>query len=454
MAKKKITYVCRECGAKSPTLTGKCLKCGSWSSLEEEIPESASHEVRGLGQKEGPQKISAISMSQDHRQSTGLSELDRVLGGGLMPGSLTLIGGDPGIGKSTLLLQTLSLLEAAGEKTLYISGEESAQQIAHRAHRLGMPGSQLPIYCETNLETILDTCEKYKPNFIVLDSIQTIYLPELAHSPGAEVQLRSATLKLMVYAKSNHCSVILVGHVTKGGVIAGPKLIEHMVDTVIYFEGEPHSPFRLLRSIKNRFGATHEIGVFEMRSSGLIPIENPSVLFSHDGGISKSGSVVTCNLEGSRPILVEIQALVNKSNYSQAQRVAMGIDAKRVHIILALLEKYAGIEVGLQDVFLSAAGGFKISEPSADLAIACAVASNHLGKKPLERCIFLGELSLSGEVRPISQWEVRAKEASRLGYEKVILPYPAHTPKPPKAKTTELIYVKSLQEAIEKGIQC
>jgi len=451
MNKKKSSFECSSCGAKSPVQTGRCLKCGSWGSVAEvrEQTSPGSSGSRGLGQGNGPQILSTIEITDQSRLSTAQSELDRVLGGGLVKGSLTLIGGDPGIGKSTLLLQTLCLLSAAGVSCLYVSGEESPQQIALRAKRLGMPASKLPVLCETNIDVLMEWCQNNPPQIMVVDSIQTLYRPELPHSPGAEVQLREITLALMVYAKTTASTVILVGHVTKSGAIAGPKLIEHMVDTVIYFEGEAHSPFRLLRSIKNRFGATHEIGVFEMRGTGLISMENPSQLFSTLHSAPHPGTITTCNLEGTRPILVEIQALVNRSSYSQAQRVAMGLDSKRLHILLALLEKYAGIEVGLEDVFISAAGGFRISEPASDLALAAAVASSHLGVVAQPSTLCIGELSLSGELRPVSQWEVRIREATRMGYTRIIFPSAQHKKLPRAPEGVNFFCAQSLQEALK-----
>jgi len=422
MAKKlKTEYVCRECGNISSKWGGKCLECGAWSSLEERAP--APEKTRGLStQASGAQKLRDIDVSEQNRLHTGNAELDRALGGGFAPGSLLLIGGDPGIGKSTLLLQTMANLAAAGKKALYVSGEESAQQVKLRSSRLESGGSDMLLLCETSLPKVLDEAKKMQPDIMVIDSIQTLFQPELNGTPGTVTQLRECTLELMVFAKQTGCITILVGHVTKEGQIAGPKILEHMVDTVIYFEGESNGQFRILRAIKNRFGATDEIGVFEMTARGLMPVGNPSLVFLQQTAENAPGSVITSTMEGTRALLLEIQALVSTSGYSVAQRVAMGVDPRRLTIILALLEKFAGMEIGNSDVFVSVAGGLKVNDPGTDLAIALAIASNHLGKELPARIVALGELGLAGDLRAVSQLELRLREISRLGFHEAVIP--------------------------------
>ncbi len=443
---KSKSFFCRECGAKSPKWNGKCLTCGAWSSMEEEAASEPASEKRGLSTSGRPTLLKDVDISSSVRLKTGLEEFDRVLGGGIVKGSLVLLGGDPGIGKSTLILQVMITLSTAGVPCLYVSGEESLQQIKIRSQRLNLPHPDLPVMSETSLTAILEQAEKLKPKVIVIDSIQTVYKEELPGAPGAEMQLREATLALMIYAKSHDCAVFIIGHVTKGGVIAGPRLIEHMVDTVIYFEGDRHYVYRILRAVKNRFGATSEIGVFEMAAQGLLPVKNPSTVFIENAARENPGSIITCSMEGSRPILVEVQALVNRSSYANAQRVSMGFDSKRLTIILALLEKFAGVQVGLQDVFISIAGGYRISEPSADLAIAAAVASNHLTKSPIAGTLVMGELGLGGELRMISLLELRIKEAIRLGFNRIIIPQSSKR----FSVKGDIIQVKRLQDALEK----
>jgi len=448
-SKSGVLYACRECGDTTAKWSGKCLSCGSWDSLTEVAAtavEEAS-EKRGLGDVSEAKSLKHIEVLKEPRTRTGMTELDRVLGGGIVPGSLVLIGGDPGIGKSTLLLQMAATLSAGDVRVLYVTGEESLTQLKMRAERLETPSPDMAVLSETNLDAIFRQCLAVKPTVLVIDSIQTIYKPDLPGSPGSMSQLRECTLALMVHAKSSGTAIFIVGHVTKEGVLAGPRMLEHMVDTVIYFEGERHNAYRILRAVKNRFGATHEIGVFEMASTGLIQVDNPSQVFAHNRGERDPGSVVSCSIEGTRPILIEVQALVSRSNYSMPQRVSMGLDSKRLTILLALLEKFAGIEIGMQDVFVSLAGGFRIEEPAVDLAIAAAVASNHLGKKCLADTLALGELGLNGELRTIPQADTRVMEAARLGFKTVVLP------KPMQGKVNvpgvDLKFVKKLGDAFE-----
>jgi DNA repair protein RadA/Sms len=448
-AKSGTLYACRECGDTTAKWSGKCLSCGSWDSLIEVAATAVEEDgqKRGLGDVGEALRLKQVETKKEPRTRSGLSEFDRVLGGGIVPGSLVLIGGDPGIGKSTLLLQVATVLSVADVPVLYVTGEESLTQLKMRAERLETPSPEMFVLSETNLDAIFKQCEKTRPGVLVIDSIQTIYKPDLPGSPGSMTQLKECTLALMVHAKSTGTAVFIVGHVTKDGVLAGPRMLEHMVDTVIYFEGERHNAYRILRAVKNRFGATHEIGVFEMASAGLTQVENPSQVFVHNRGERDPGSVVSCALEGTRPILVEVQALVSRSNYSMPQRVSMGLDSKRLTILLALLEKFAGINIGPQDVFVSLAGGFRVEETAVDLAIAAAVASNHLGRKCLANTLALGELGLNGELRTIPQVDARVKEAMRLGFKTIVLP------KPMQGKVNvpgvELKFVKKLSDAFE-----
>lgn len=426
MAKSKndTEYACSECGGISPKWAGKCPHCGAWSSLVER-PVQEMRPTRGLGgdTTHGVSRpLKSIATKDTQRLSTANPEFDRTLGGGLAPGSLVLIGGDPGIGKSTLVLQTLATMAAAGVKALYVSGEESAVQVKLRSERLQVSGSDLLLLCETSLERILDEAKRIQPEILVIDSIQTVYKTELPGTPGSITQLRECTLDLMIYAKNTGCITLLVGHVTKDGQIAGPRILEHMVDTVAYFEGDRNNQYRILRTIKNRFGATDEIGVFEMTGRGLESVPNPSKIFLQDAEISAPGSVVSCTIEGSRALLFEAQALVSRSNFATAQRVAAGIDPKRLTIILALLEKFGGVPIGNSDVFASIAGGLKVNDTGTDLAIALAIASNHLGIAMPNHSLAIGELGLSGEVRPVSQMDLRIKEAHRLGFDEIVIP--------------------------------
>jgi DNA repair protein RadA/Sms len=446
-AKKKSQFFCQSCGAITPKWTGKCMTCGTWSSLVEEPVQTPQTRQRGLGGSGKVTLLKDVDCDGNVRLHTGMGELDRVLGGGIISGSLVLVGGDPGIGKSTLLLQMTATLSAADVACLYVSGEESLTQIKVRARRLNIPSPNLPIFSETNLTAVLEAAEKVRPKILVLDSIQTVYNPDLPGSPGSETQLKEAAHRLMVFAKTLNCTVFLVGHVTKGGQIAGPKMIEHMVDTVVYFESEKQSLFRVLRAVKNRFGATNEIGVFEMTAVGLTPVTNASAFFVHRSGERDPGSIITCSMEGTRPVLLEIQALVNPSAFSNPQRVAMGFDSRRLTILLALLEKFGGIEICGQDVFISVAGGFRIDDPAADIAVASAVASNHLNKKCLPGALALGELGLNGEVRSVSFLAQRIKEGVRMGFKRIIIPQAA---KKPAVKGAELVPVRRLQQALDE----
>jgi DNA repair protein RadA/Sms len=465
-ASKSPVFACRECGDTFSKWAGKCPSCGSWDSLIEfkDAPAEAAVSARGLGAGGAGSSLGAksgfgalgstqgavmalkdIPAQDENRVRTGIAEFDRVLGGGVVEGSLILIGGDPGIGKSTLLLQTAALLSAGGVKTLYISGEESLGQLKLRAARLETPGSDLLVAAETDLNEIFRRCAETAPRVLIIDSIQTVHKPDVNSSPGSVTQLREATLALMVHAKTTGCAVFLVGHVTKEGQLAGPRILEHMVDTVIYFEGERHHAYRILRAVKNRFGATHEIGVFEMVSTGLRQVSNPSEAFLQTRDDRAPGSVVTCCLEGSRPLLLEVQALVGRTNYAMPQRVSMGFDQKRLTLLLAILEKFAGLEIGPQDVFVNLAGGFRVDEPAIDLAVAAAVAGNHLGKRSVPGVLALGELGLNGELRPVPQIEARLREAQRLGFRIAVVPETQKAP--PRIPGLELRVAKRIRDA-------
>ncbi len=449
-AKTDTQFLCSECGSSFPKWAGKCPDCGAWSSLQE-VKIASQTPSRGLGTGAGSSQAVSLKEITSHdtkRLSSSNKEFDRTLGGGFAPGSLILIGGDPGIGKSTLVLQTVATMSAAGVKALYVSGEESAVQVKLRSERLNVSGSDLKLLCETNLKHVLEEAEREKPEILVIDSIQTLYKTELSGTPGSLTQLRECTLDLMIFAKTTNCITILIGHVTKDGQIAGPRLLEHMVDTVAYFEGDRNHQFRILRTIKNRFGATDEIGVFEMTHRGLEAVENPSRVFLNEDSLTSSGSVVSCSIEGSRAILFEVQALVNQTSYAVAQRVASGMDAKRLIIILALLEKFGGIQIGSSDVFTSIAGGIKVSDAGTDLALALAIAGNHLGIALPPQTLVIGELGLSGEVRPVSQLNLRLKEAIRLGFNEIIIPKGGKMEKVPA--NVKITAVSRMTEAIQR----
>ena len=422
MAKTKSVYTCQSCGFKSPKWLGKCPDCNQWNSLVEEI---AFEERRGLQVFEGdysPQPITTLEAREDDRLKTGIQELDRVLGGGIVLGSATLIGGDPGIGKSTLLLQAVARLANNGIKVLYVSGEESPKQTKIRGERLGVTSENLFIYAENTMERILDSVKRLKPNVLVIDSIQTMYTQTLESSPGSVSQVRETSSQLIFNAKAIDMPIFLVGHVTKDGSIAGPRVLEHMVDTVLYFEGERGHHFRILRAVKNRYGSIMEIGVFEMRDKGLAEVINPSELFLAERPQNASGSVVVSSLEGTRPILVEIQSLVCPTIFGIPKRTVVGIDYNRVALLTAVLEKKGGLNIQNHDIFLKVTGGIRLEEPAIDLGIIASLASNFLDKPVPPKTIVFGEVGLTGEVRGISQAEPRINEAEKLGFDRCILP--------------------------------
>ncbi len=450
----KSVFFCQECGYESGKWMGQCPSCHAWNSFVEEKIRPAVPGSRGVGggapgaRRSGanvPRKLSEIEFREDERVSAGIGELDRVLGGGIVKGSLVLIGGDPGIGKSTLLLQMCRHLTADGQKILYISGEESLQQIKMRANRLGEGAGEMLLLCETDLDVIQGEIEKVKPSLVVIDSIQTMYSAELNSAPGSVTQVREATGVLLRIAKSEGIPVFIVGHVTKDGSVAGPRVLEHMVDTVLYFEGENHAAYRVLRAVKNRFGSTNEIGVFEMAGDGLREVGNPSEYMLSGKPEGASGAAVTCQVEGSRPILLEIQALVARTSFNIPRRTATGMDYNRVNLLIAVLEKRVGCDLSSHDVYVNIAGGIRIGEPSADLAVIMAVLSSYLDKEIGDRVMVFGEVGLSGEVRAVTHAAARVQEAKKLGFEKVVLP--AANRKNIKEEGIELVFVKTVTDA-------
>lgn len=421
MAKIRTRFICQECGYETGKWLGKCPSCESFNSFSEEMPET-SKPIEKLSASKKVETLSSIKQIFEERTKTNIEELDRVLGGGLVQGSLTLVGGDPGIGKSTLLLQLCQKVCESGKKILYISGEESVQQIKIRATRLNVTTENLLLLSETNFNIIEATILDIKPHIVVLDSIQTMFLDELSSAPGSVTQVRECTAKIMRLGKNNNISMLIVGHVTKDGAIAGPRVLEHMVDTVLYFEGERMASYRILRAVKNRFGSTNEIGVFEMKEEGLVEITNPSEYMLSGRPLGVSGSAVTCSLEGTRPILTEVQALMSYTTFNMPRRMATGVDFNRVILLLAVLEKRAGLQLGSYDSYVSLAGGIKIGEPALDAAIISAIASSYKNR-PLDfQTLIFGEVGLTGEIRAVSMAEKRVLEASKLGFQTIILP--------------------------------
>lgn len=426
MAKKvKTQFECQNCGYISPRYLGKCPNCGSWNSMvEEKLQDTTDRRNRTTltGSKMQPTLLKDVVPKKEPRVKTSLDELNRVLGGGVVPGSMILLGGDPGIGKSTLLLQVSQQLAATGGTVLYVSGEESTEQIKLRAQRLGDAENDFYLFAETDMQDIRETIEKLQPDYVIIDSIQTMTQPDISSVAGSVSQVRETTAELLKIAKSNEIAVFVVGHVTKEGSIAGPRMLEHMVDTVLYFEGDKYQSFRILRAVKNRFGSTNEIGIFEMYEQGLKEVSNPSQVFLEERLEGTSGSAIVVAMEGTRPILVEIQALVTPTMFGNAKRTATGLDFNRVSLIMAVLEKRAGLLLQNQDAYLKAAGGVKLNEPAIDLAIAISIASSYKekGTKPTE--CFIGEIGLTGEIRRVSAIEQRVKEVQKLGFEKVYIP--------------------------------
>ena len=426
MSKRNSKFMCKDCGYESAKWMGRCPGCGEWNTMNEEVeivrkgPRATFQHTEHVQQKAVP--ITAIETDDEPRVGTDLEELDRVLGGGIVPGSLILTAGDPGIGKSTLLLQVSSLLANQNRRVLYISGEESIRQTKLRAERLGVKSAELYIYAETDLEKIHLTIEEVKPEFVIVDSIQTIHHPEVKSAPGSITQVRESTAELMRIAKTQNIAIFLVGHVTKAGEIAGPRILEHMVDTVLYFEGERHHTYRILRSVKNRFGSTNEIAIFEMLQSGLKEVLNPSELFLRERSQGGAGSTVVASMEGTRPILVEIQALVTPSSFNYPKRMATGLDQNRVSLLMAVLEKRMGMLLQAQDAYIKVAGGVKLDEPAIDLAVLVSIVSSYRDAAAGLSDCFIGEVGLTGEVRRVSRIEQRVSEAAKLGFERAIIP--------------------------------
>jgi DNA repair protein RadA/Sms len=422
MSKIKTKFICSNCGYESLKWLGKCPECESWNTFSEELVETGKNQDNKSLLKRSNVKISKlneIESSEEERIRTGILEFDRVLGGGFVPGSVVLIGGDPGIGKSTLIMQASSKVE---QKVLYVTGEESNRQVKLRASRLGIDSENFFILAETDLDNILYAMENLSPSVVIIDSIQTVSKQELDNAPGTVTQIRECTSKLMQVAKSTQQVVVLIGHVTKEGLIAGPKILEHVVDAVLQFAGEQHHSYRILRAQKNRFGSTNEIGIFEMHDNGLNEVKNPSEIFLGDSNRNTTGSVVTSSMEGTRPVLLEVQALVTPSNYGNPQRVATGFDYRRLSILLAVLEKRAGLRVSANNVFINMAGGVKIDEPSLDLAVCCSIASSLLDKTVDTSFVVVGEVGLGGEVRTVGHIEKRIQEAEKLGFGYIIIP--------------------------------
>ena len=448
MAKDKSIYTCSECAGTNPKWLGKCPHCNAWNTLVEgiaETPGGGKNRYQSLAKSQPVATLSEIVATDFERTPTGQEELDRVLGGGIVAGGVVLIGGDPGIGKSTLLLQAIDALSQS-VSVLYVTGEESGAQIAMRSRRLGLSGAKVRVLAEINLEKILATIEVEEPAFCVIDSIQTLYSEQLTSAPGSVAQVRECAAQLTRTAKSTGCSIVLVGHVTKDGSLAGPRVLEHIVDTVLYFEGDTHSSFRLVRAIKNRFGAVNEIGVFAMTEKGLKGVANPSAIFLSTHGEPVPGSCVLVTLEGTRPLLVELQALVDSGGPSP-RRLSVGLERDRLAMLLAVLHRHAGVATNDQDVFVNAVGGVRISEPAADLAVMLAIQSSLRGK-PLPRgFIAFGEVGLAGEVRPAPRGQERLKEAAKLGFSVAVVPK-ANAPKKPIEGLT-VHSVERIEEAID-----
>ncbi len=448
MAKVKSVYVCQSCGGMSAKWQGQCPNCEAWNSMEESVEENASNSrFQSLAKAAPKQRLAIIEAEDLPRLSTCIDEFDRVLGGGLVTGGVALIGGDPGIGKSTLLLQALAVMSARGDSVLYVSGEESGSQIALRAKRLGIQAPDLEVLAEIQLEKLLATIESTRPTVVVVDSIQTIYSEALSSAPGSVAQVKECAAQLTRLAKATGVCMIMVGHVTKEGNLAGPRVLEHIVDTVLYFEGDTHSSFRLVRAFKNRFGAVNELGVFAMTDKGLKGVANPSALFLSQHDQTVPGSCVLVTQEGSRPLLVEIQALVDTAHVPNPRRLALGLEQHRLAMLLAVLHRHAGIACFDQDVFLNAVGGVKISEPAADLAILLAIQSSMKNKALPKTLIVFGEVGLAGEIRPCPRGQERLKEAAKLGFTQAIVPK-ANAPKS-KIPGMEIIAVDRIDQAIQ-----
>lgn len=448
MARQRTVHVCTECGGQSVKWQGQCPHCGAWNTLVEtvaETPAAAGHRYRALAADGRLQRLAEVQAAEAPRWPTGVAELDRVLGGGLVPGAVVLLGGDPGIGKSTLLLQALAHMSGSRE-VLYVSGEESAQQVALRARRLALDATRVTLLAEITLERILATLQTHAPQVAVIDSIQTLYSEALQSAPGSVAQVRECAAQLTRHAKQTGTAILLVGHVTKEGALAGPRVLEHIVDTVLYFEGDTHSSFRLVRAFKNRFGAVNELGVFAMTEKGLREVSNPSALFLSHHGREVPGSCIMVTQEGTRPLLVEVQALVDEAHAPNPRRLGVGLEQNRLAMLLAVLHRHAGIACFDQDVFVNAVGGVRITEPAADLAVLLAIVSS-LRNQPLPaKLVVFGEVGLAGEVRPVQRGLERLREAAKLGFKRAIVPR-ANVPRQPPAGL-EILAVDRVEEAV------
>lgn len=447
MAKPKTVFFCKECGYESAKWVGQCPGCKQWDTfVEEPVVKKNIAASSGSRTIREPELISGIKAEAEPRMNSGIGELDRVLGGGIVQGSLVLVGGDPGIGKSTLLLQMCREIVNHGKRILYISGEESLNQIKMRAERLGVFHGELLLLCETDLDLIEEAIAKHKPDIVVIDSIQTMFKEEVSSAPGSVSQVREATGALMRIAKGSNITVFIIGHVTKEGMVAGPRVLEHMVDTVLYFEGDNYASYRVLRAVKNRFGSTNEIGVFEMQNTGLVEVKNPSEYMLKGRPEGEPGSVVTSSIEGTRPILVEIQALVCRTNFNMPRRTSTGTDFNRVNLLMAVLEKRLGLQIGDCDAYVNVAGGMRITEPALDLAIVSSILSSYKNIAIDNRTILFGEVGLTGEIRAVNMAEQRVAEAAKMGFEVCILPQAnkEHI----KTSDMKLIGVRNIQEVM------
>ena len=423
MAKNKTVFFCKECGHESAKWLGQCPGCRQWDTfVEEPVVKTAAGKAVGVKEKREPDLLFEVSTAEDERMVTHIGELDRVLGGGIVVGSLVLVGGDPGIGKSTLLLQMCVKMAKQGRDVLYVSGEESLKQIKMRADRLGLEKEKLFALSETNLDIVADTVQRKQPDIVIIDSIQTMYREEIGSAPGSVSQVRETTSTLMRLAKDLGVTIFIVGHVTKEGVVAGPRVLEHMVDTVLYFEGDGVASYRFLRAVKNRFGSTNEIGVFEMRGSGLVEVPNPSEFMLQGKPENEAGSVVACSMEGTRPILVEVQALVCQTNFNMPRRTSAGTDYNRVNLLMAVIEKRIGMHLSDCDAYINVAGGMRVNEPALDLALIAAILSSYRGRAIDSKTIVFGEVGLVGEVRAVNMAEQRVSEAAKLGFTQCIMP--------------------------------
>ena len=451
----KSVFFCQECGYESSKWMGQCPGCRQWNTFVEETVKPKAAAVKGVsaatsgGEAGSPKTLSEIVLNDEERYDTHIGEFNRVLGGGLVKGSLILVGGDPGIGKSTILLQVAGNISGDKRDVLYISGEESLQQIKLRANRIGGFNENLRFMCETNLSNIEETITRFKPQVVIIDSIQTMYNESVSSAPGSVSQVRESTSVLLRIAKSMNISIFIVGHVTKEGQVAGPRVLEHMVDTVLYFEGDRHASYRILRAVKNRFGSTNEIGVFEMQEKGLVEVTNPSEFMLDGRPEGASGSIVTCSVEGTRPILIEVQALVTRTNFGFPRRQANGTDYNRVNLLMAVLEKRIGLQMSDFDAYVNLAGGMKVAEPSLDLGICLALVSSFKNKPISDDVIAFGEVGLSGEVRSVSMGESRVSEAKKLGFKTCIIPKALESKLKKTFKDIEIIGVSSVADAMK-----